>query len=135
MGREVGQSNVGAVSNKGIEINLTYNGQIGRDFRFSISPNFTWVKNAFNISSFFWIRLSIIESNLVSGLSSSWRVNPFSMRMFCIAFSALVFSPPSPFSTSCCNFSIFSERRLSEDSSVLDAYGRTKCPFVRTFEI
>ena len=27
MGREVGQSNVGAVSNKGIEINLTYNGQ------------------------------------------------------------------------------------------------------------
>lgn len=46
MGREVGQSNVGAVSNKGIEINLTYNGQIGRDFRFSISPNFTWVKNA-----------------------------------------------------------------------------------------
>ena len=46
MGREVGQSNVGAVSNEGIEINLTYNGQIGRDFRFSISPNFTWVKNA-----------------------------------------------------------------------------------------
>lgn len=46
MGRGVGQSNVGAVSNKGIEMNLTYNGQIGRDFRFSISPNFTWVKNA-----------------------------------------------------------------------------------------
>ena len=46
MGREVGQSNVGAVSNEGIEVNLTYNGQIGRDFRFSISPNFTWVKNA-----------------------------------------------------------------------------------------
>ena len=46
MGRGVGQSNVGAVSNKGIEVNLTYNGQIGRDFRFSISPNFTWVKNA-----------------------------------------------------------------------------------------
>lgn len=46
MGREVGQSNVGAVSNKGVEANLTYNGQIGRDFRFSIAPNFTWVKNA-----------------------------------------------------------------------------------------
>ncbi|WP_350004564.1 SusC/RagA family TonB-linked outer membrane protein, partial [Phocaeicola dorei] len=46
MGREVGQSNVGAVSNEGIEVNLTYNGQIGRDFRFSISPNFTWVRNA-----------------------------------------------------------------------------------------
>lgn len=46
MGRAVGQSNVGAVSNKGIETMLTYNGKIGRDFRFSISPNFTWVKNA-----------------------------------------------------------------------------------------
>lgn len=45
MGRPVGQSNVGGVSNKGIELNLTYNGQIGKDFRFSISPNFTWVKN------------------------------------------------------------------------------------------
>ena len=31
MGRSVGQSNVGAVSNKGIEINLTYNGHIGKD--------------------------------------------------------------------------------------------------------
>lgn len=46
MGRSVGQSNVGAVSNKGIEVNLTYNGHIGKDFQFSISPNFTWVKNA-----------------------------------------------------------------------------------------
>lgn len=46
MGRSVGESNVGAVSNKGIEINLSYNGCIGKDFRFSISPNFTWVKNA-----------------------------------------------------------------------------------------
>ena len=46
MGRGVGQSNVGAVSNKGIEINLAYNGKIGNDFRFTIAPNFTWVKNA-----------------------------------------------------------------------------------------
>lgn len=46
IGRGVGQSNVGAVSNKGIELTLTYNGKIGKDFRFSISPNFTWVKNA-----------------------------------------------------------------------------------------
>ena len=46
IGRSVGQSNVGAVSNKGIELTLTYNGKIGKDFRFSISPNFTWVKNA-----------------------------------------------------------------------------------------
>lgn len=46
MGRSVGQSNVGAVSNKGIEVNLSYNGRIGKDFRYSISPNFTWVKNA-----------------------------------------------------------------------------------------
>lgn len=46
IGRQVGQSNVGAVSNKGIEVTLAYNGKIGRDFRFSISPNFTWVKNA-----------------------------------------------------------------------------------------
>ena len=46
MGRSVGQSNVGAVSNKGIELMLTYNGKIGKDFRFSVSPNFTWVKNA-----------------------------------------------------------------------------------------
>lgn len=37
------------------------------------------------------MRLSMTESNLVSGLSSSWRVKPFSMRMFCIALSALVF--------------------------------------------
>lgn len=46
LGRGTGQSNVGEVSNKGMEIQLTYNGHIGRDFRFSISPNFTYVKNA-----------------------------------------------------------------------------------------
>ena len=46
MGQGVGESNVGAVSNKGIEVNLTYNGHIGKDFQFSIAPNFTWVKNA-----------------------------------------------------------------------------------------
>ncbi len=46
MGRSVGESNVGAVSNKGIEVNLSFNGHIGKDFRFSIAPNFTWVKNA-----------------------------------------------------------------------------------------
>lgn len=46
MGRDVGLSNVGAVSNKGIEVMLTYNGNIGREFNFSIAPNFTYVKNA-----------------------------------------------------------------------------------------
>jgi TonB-linked SusC/RagA family outer membrane protein len=46
MGRTVGQSNIGAVSNKGIEIELSYNGKIGHDFKFSIAPNFTYVKNA-----------------------------------------------------------------------------------------
>lgn len=46
MGMSVGQSNVGAVSNKGIEVNLTYNGKIGHDFTYSIAPNFTWIKNA-----------------------------------------------------------------------------------------
>ncbi len=46
LGNSVGNTNVGAVSNKGIEVNLTYNGRIGNDFRFSISPTFTWVKNA-----------------------------------------------------------------------------------------
>lgn len=46
MGRDVGQSNVGAVSNKGIEVFLTYNGNIGKDLKISVSPNFTYVKNA-----------------------------------------------------------------------------------------
>ncbi len=46
MGRSVGQSNVGAVSNRGIEVNLSYNGHVGKEFQFSIAPNFTWVKNA-----------------------------------------------------------------------------------------
>ena len=46
MGRSVGLSNVGAVSNKGVEINIAYNGRIGKDFNFSIAPNFTYVKNA-----------------------------------------------------------------------------------------
>ena len=46
LGRGVGQSNVGAVSNSGVEVMLNYNGQIGNDFRFSVSPNFTYVKNA-----------------------------------------------------------------------------------------
>lgn len=46
MGRNVGQSNVGAVSNKGIEVDLSYNGKIGEDFRFMIAPNFTYIKNA-----------------------------------------------------------------------------------------
>lgn len=45
MGLNVGQSNVGTVSNKGIEVNLTYNGKFGKNFNFSISPNFTFVKN------------------------------------------------------------------------------------------
>lgn len=46
MGRGVGQSNVGAVSNKGIEIELNWRGHIGKDFEYSIAPNFTYVKNA-----------------------------------------------------------------------------------------
>lgn len=46
MGFSVGQSNVGAVSNKGFEFSLTYNTQIGKDFHLSIAPNFTYVKNA-----------------------------------------------------------------------------------------
>lgn len=46
LGNSVGNTNVGAVSNTGIEMNLTYHGKIGKDFLFSISPNFTWVKNS-----------------------------------------------------------------------------------------
>lgn len=46
MGRGVGQSNVGAVSNKGVEIELNWKGNIGKDFTYSIAPNFTYVKNA-----------------------------------------------------------------------------------------
>ena len=46
MGRGVGQSNVGAVSNKGIELMLSYSGNIGKNFKFMISPNFTYVKNS-----------------------------------------------------------------------------------------
>lgn len=46
MGRSVGQSNVGAVSNRGIEINLNYTGKVGNNFTFSIAPNFTYIKNA-----------------------------------------------------------------------------------------
>ena len=46
MGRPIGQSNVGAISNQGVEFDLTYNGEVGRNFKFSVSPNFTWVKNS-----------------------------------------------------------------------------------------
>ncbi|MCW0483029.1 TonB-dependent receptor [Gaoshiqia sediminis] len=46
MGRSVGQSNIGAVSNKGIEINLEYNAKIGKDIKISLAPNFTYIKNA-----------------------------------------------------------------------------------------
>ena len=46
LGNGVGNTNIGAVSNRGIEVNLVYNGSIGNDFRFSVLPNFTWVKNA-----------------------------------------------------------------------------------------
>ena len=46
MGRSVGQSNIGAVSNKGIEAILAYNGKIGKYFRLSVAPNFTYIKNA-----------------------------------------------------------------------------------------
>ena len=46
LGMSVGNTNVGAVSNKGFEVNLTYNGNIGSDFKFSVAPNFTYVKNA-----------------------------------------------------------------------------------------
>ncbi len=46
LGKSVGQSNVGAVSNRGIELAVTYNSRIGNDFRFSIAPNFTYIKNS-----------------------------------------------------------------------------------------
>jgi TonB-linked SusC/RagA family outer membrane protein len=46
MGRNVGESNIGAVSNSGFEIMISYNEFIGKDFRFSITPNFSYVKNA-----------------------------------------------------------------------------------------
>jgi TonB-dependent starch-binding outer membrane protein SusC len=46
IGRSVGESNVGAVVNKGIEVNLTYNGGIGKNFKYSIAPNFTYIKNS-----------------------------------------------------------------------------------------
>lgn len=46
MGRNVGESNVGAISNKGVEVTLSYNGNIGKNFRFNISPNFTYIRNA-----------------------------------------------------------------------------------------
>jgi hypothetical protein len=46
MGRSVGQSNIGAVSNEGVEVMLAWNGRIGDDFKYNISPNFTYVKNA-----------------------------------------------------------------------------------------
>lgn len=46
LGNSVGNTNVGAVSNTGVEVNLTYNGKIGDKFAFSVSPNFTWVKNS-----------------------------------------------------------------------------------------
>lgn len=46
MGKSVGESNVGAVSNKGIEFNISYNGKIGKNLNYTIAPNFTWVKNA-----------------------------------------------------------------------------------------
>jgi TonB-linked SusC/RagA family outer membrane protein len=46
LGRNVGQSNVGAVSNKGIEFQVEYNANISNNIRFKIAPNFTYVKNA-----------------------------------------------------------------------------------------
>lgn len=46
MGREVGKSNIGAVSNKGVEIRLEYNTKIGDDLKLSFAPNFTYIKNA-----------------------------------------------------------------------------------------
>ena len=44
MGYGVGQSNVGAVSNQGVEINLTWNGNFGSEFRYTISPNLYLIK-------------------------------------------------------------------------------------------
>lgn len=46
IGIGVGNSNVGAVNNKGIELKIDWNGKIGKDFKYSISPNFTYVKNS-----------------------------------------------------------------------------------------
>lgn len=46
LGNDVGNTNVGAVSNTGVEVNLTYNGHIGDKFHFSVSPNLTWVRNS-----------------------------------------------------------------------------------------
>lgn len=46
IGTGVGNSNVGAVDNKGIEIKIDWHGNIGKDFKYSISPNFTYVKNS-----------------------------------------------------------------------------------------
>lgn len=46
IGTGVGNSNVGVVTNEGVEIKLDWHGNVGRDFRYSVSPNFTYVKNA-----------------------------------------------------------------------------------------
>lgn len=46
MGRSVGESNIGAVSNKGFEARLEYNTQIGADLKLSLAPNFSYINNA-----------------------------------------------------------------------------------------
>jgi hypothetical protein len=37
--------NIGRVQNKGVEINLSHNNRIGKDFRYSFAGNFTYAKN------------------------------------------------------------------------------------------
>jgi TonB-linked SusC/RagA family outer membrane protein len=44
-GFDISPVNAGLVSNKGIELDLSYNGNVGRELKFSISGNLTTVKN------------------------------------------------------------------------------------------
>lgn len=41
-------TNLGSITNKGIEVSFTWSDQVGKDFSYSVSPNFSYNKNVVN---------------------------------------------------------------------------------------
>lgn len=59
-----------------------------------------------------------MRDGLISKLSDSYHMGPFSVEVFYVTFSTLIFSPPSPFSADYYGFSVFSRDVLHSSFSL-----------------
>ena len=50
VGKDAALQNLGEVSNRGVDIELSWNDKIGKDFRYYIRPNLTFSRNRLEAS-------------------------------------------------------------------------------------